>query len=86
MVSDEEVMCDRERITGRKDLSCGEEVVWEDAGPRWCQMLCMKRLESFVVVVVERFLKLPEQDVVGYVKKAQKGIVCRVEYGTWDGR
>ena len=38
-----------------------------------------------MVVVVKGFLKLPEQDVVGYVKKAQKGIVCRIEYGTWDG-
>ena len=49
-------------------------------------MLCMKRLEQFVVVVVERFLKLPEQDVIGYVKMAQKGIVCIVEYGTQGGR
>ena len=31
-----EVMCDREMITGRKDLPCGEEVVWKHAGPRWC--------------------------------------------------
>ena len=39
-----------------------------------------------MVVVVEGFLKLPEQDIIRYVKKAQKGFVCRVEYGTWDGR
>ena len=37
------------------------------------------------MVVVEGFFKLPEQDVVGYMKKAQKGIVCSVEYGTRDG-
>ena len=36
LVSDEEVMCDWERITGGEDLSCGEGVRWEDARTWWC--------------------------------------------------
>ena len=36
LVSDEEIMIERLGFASRKDLSGGEVVVWEVAGPRRC--------------------------------------------------
>ena len=36
-------------------------------------------------MVVEGFFELPKQDVVGYLKIAQKGIVDSGEYAAEDG-